>query len=155
MLQKHKEIEEEKTTKKAYKTSLEEERVMNDFCFFFSLETGMVLIALGMIINFFYAAWDTYNTPVNRWNNPDFPPDMDKYEIGGLTSGFIVTVLIPRFYAAYWFTYWLFQRNDETRLERLPKACCVGAISTVIGTVWSIVNLLLDKFNADDGGKKH
>ena len=62
----------------------------------------------------------------------------------------MITVLIPRFYAAYWFIFWLFERKNENRLERLPKACCVGAISTVIGTIWSIVNLLLDKNSEAD-----
>ena len=82
---------------------------MNDFCFVFTLDTGMVLIAIGMIVNFGYAAYDTYNMPANRWSNPEYLPKLssNKTCIGLMTSGFVLTVLIPRTYAAYKFAIWL------------------------------------------------
>ena len=144
--------EEERDTK-TYKTVIEGDRVMNDFCFLLNINQGMVLIAIGMIVNFLYAAYDTYNMPKTRWSNPIYFPTLhdDTLFVGGMTTGWVITVLIPRMWAAYWFSYWLFDRKSESRLKQLPQACCIGAISTLVGTIWSIVNLVLANYKKEGG----
>ena len=111
----------------------------------------MVLIALGMIGNFGSAVWDTYNLPKNRWSDPGYMPKLysSNTYVVSMTCGFILTVLIPRAYAAYKFSIWLCWRNNEKRLSDLPCACFTGAISTFVGVIWSIANMIIDHYRAN------
>ena len=82
---------------------------LRSFCICFDVRHGMNLIFLAMFWNLAYALWDVYNEPVRIWKGED------KYSfetIMILLALWIITVVLPRMYAFYYFIIWMLDSHE-------------------------------------------
>ena len=103
--------------KKLYKSEISQDNVMTSCCICLELETGMKAIAICTIINFLSAIWDLYAIPLKWYRIPSLisDPTSNQYLLWSMVIGWVITVLLPRIFAAWRFIHWWCKRDDFKR----------------------------------------